>query len=168
MNPAPTFPSANLPRLSSRRAGLGLAQLLEELFRQGPPREVDRPVHAVEQRHERREMGGQVELHQLDDHAVGRCHVGVADRAGAPCVRMDVRPGVTQAGQHSVEVGRLNAEMRHTKARAKRPRAHLGRLRWRHPRRELADNQELSTEEHAVVLTALAGGDGSKPLGAET
>ena len=80
---------------------------------------------------------------------------------------MDVSPGVTKARQHAIEVGRLKTKVRHTKPGLKGSVTRFGRRRWRHPRWELADNQELSAEQYAVVLTTLARRDGPEALGAE-
>jgi len=97
-------------------------------------------------------MGRQMELNELDDHAVGRGHIGVADGASASRLGVSVYPGLTQARQHAIEVGGLNTEVRHTKPCAKRTGADLGRLGRRHAWRELTNDQELPAEKHAVVL----------------
>jgi hypothetical protein len=82
-------------------------------------------------------------------------------------IRVDVRAGVAKARQHAIEVGRLKTEVRHAKPGTKGSVTRFGRRRWGHPRRELADDQELSAEQHAVVLTTLARRDGPEALGTE-
>jgi len=128
---------------------------------------MDRTVHSTDQGYEPRKVSGEVELDELDDHTVGRGDVDVADRAGASRLGVNLRPGVAQAGQHTVEIGRLKPKVCHTKPRTKRARARLGRLRRCHAWRELADHQELSTEEHAVIPPPLTGGNGAEMLGTE-
>jgi len=101
-------------------------------------------------------MCRQVELDELDDDPIRCADIGVANRAGASrrCVRL--YPAFMETREHGIEVRGLNAEVRHTKPGAERPAARLGRLRRRHPRRKLTDDQELPAEQHAVVQATLA------------
>ena len=141
--------------------------LLEELLGERASREVDRSVHAVDQRQEPREVGRQVELDQLDDHAIGCGYIGEADGAGASRLGMRPDPDLTEASKHSIEVGRLNTKVGHAKPRAKCPVPGFRRLHWSHARRELTDHQELPAEKHAVVLATLARRNRSQVLSAE-
>ena len=128
---------------------------------------MDPSVHAIDQGYEPREASGEVELDELDDYTVGRADIDVADRACAPRLGVNVRSGVAEASQHTVEVGSLQPEVCHSKPRTKRACAHFGWFGWCHAWGELADHQELSAEEHAVVPPALAGRDGAEMLGTE-
>jgi hypothetical protein len=40
---------------------------------------VDPAVHAIDHGYEPREVSGEVEFDELDDHTVGRADVGIAD-----------------------------------------------------------------------------------------
>ena len=128
---------------------------------------MDPSVHAIDQGYEPREASGEVELDELDDYTVGRADIDVADRACAPRLGVNVRSGVAEASQHTVEVGSLQPEVCHSKPRTKRACAHFGWFGWCHAWGELADHQDLSTQDHAVIPPALTGRDGTEVLGAE-
>ena len=108
-----------------------------------------------------------MELDELDDHAVGGADVGEANRAGATRVGMNVNTGCAKSFEHAVEIGRLNAKVGDAETRAERAVADLGRLRGRHARWELANHEKLATEEHAVVLATLPGGNRPETLSPE-
>ena len=129
---------------------------------------MDHSVDTVEQWHQGREVRRQVKLHQLDDDTIRDGGVRVANRVRAGRGAMELRPGLSQALEHPIEVGGLQAEVGDPKPGTKRTHAWHRRLGRPHAARKLADDQKLPTEEHPMVpAVALGGRDDPEVLAPE-